>query len=32
MERMVGKNFELIWDNDPKHTSNLAKEFYKKTL
>ena len=30
MERMTGKNFELIWDNDPKHTSNLAKEFYKK--
>ena len=30
METMAGKNFELIWDNDTKHTSNLAKEFYKK--
>ena len=30
MERMTGKNFELIWDNDSKHTSNLAKVFYKK--
>ena len=30
MERMAWKNFELIWDNAPKHTSNLAKEFYKK--
>ena len=30
MERMIVKSFELIWDNDPKHTSNLAKEFYKK--
>ena len=27
---MAGEKFELIWDNDPKHTSNLAKEFYKK--
>ena len=25
METMAGKNFEMIWDNDPKHTSNLAK-------
>ena len=23
------ENFELIWDNDPKHTSYLTKEFYK---
>ena len=30
MEAMAGKNFELILDNDPKHTRNLAKEFYKK--
>ena len=28
METMAGKNFELIWDSDPKHTNNLAKEFY----
>ena len=33
METMAEKNFELIWDNDPKHASNLANEFYnKKTL
>ena len=30
METMAGKSFELIWDNDPKHTSNLVKEFYTK--
>ena len=24
------KSFELIWDNNLKHTSNLAIEFYKK--
>ena len=29
MEWIAGKNFELICDNDPKHTSNLAKDFYK---
>ena len=23
------ENFELIWDNSLKHSSNLAKEFYK---
>ena len=28
METMAGKNFKLIWDNDLKHESNLAKEFY----
>ena len=27
---MAGKNFELIWNNDPKYKINLAKEFYKK--
>ena len=30
MEKMTQKNFELICDNDYKHISNLAKEFYKK--
>ena len=30
IDSMAGKNFELIWDNNPKHTSNLVKEFYKK--
>ena len=29
MEWIAGKKFELICDNDPKHTSNLAKDFYK---
>ena len=29
-ETIAVKNFELIWDNDPKHKSNLEKEFYKK--
>ena len=27
---MVGKNFELIWNNDLLYIRNLAKEFYKK--
>ena len=26
---MAGKNFELIWNNDPKYTNNFVKEFYK---
>ena len=30
METMARKKFELIWDNDLKHSSNLAKESYKK--
>ena len=30
LKTMVRKNFELIWDNAPKHISNLAKEFYQK--
>ena len=29
MEKITGKLFELIWDNDPILASNLAKEFYK---
>ena len=29
MEWIAGKKFELICDNDPEHTSNLAKDFYK---
>ena len=29
MEWIAGKKFELICDNDPKHTVNLAKDFYK---
>ena len=30
METIEGKNVELIYDNYPKHTNSLAKEFYKK--
>ena len=29
MKRMAGKNFELIWDKDPKHTSNFQSNFTK---
>ena len=29
MEWIAGKKFELICDNHPKHTGNLAKDFYK---
>ena len=32
MEIMTEINLKLIWDNDPKHTSNLAKKFYKKNI
>ena len=30
METIAEKNFELIWDSDPKHASNLAKRVFKK--